>query len=189
MFRKIANLTILERLQKKHITLSYILLSYYHLISCISHKNNDMFKRHVGLFKLKLHKRTPHGSSVGPDPIPPPRCHLQPGEGSGQTEFNGRGETPSGRSLPTGPYSKRCPKSLLASVRFDFVDFLLFFLPTASIFIAIPTHHLQSLQSLHPVWGIQLLLTTALVFIFVRSLVVETHREDLLWSSEGSLTA
>ena len=73
-----------------------------------------MFKRHVGLFNLKLHKRTPHGSSVGQDPIPPPRCHLQPGEGSNGVQRT-RGDSLGGRSLPTGPYSKRCPKTLLAS--------------------------------------------------------------------------
>ena len=85
-----------------------------------------MFKRHVGLFKLKLHKRTPHGSSVGQDPIPPPRCHLQPGEGSNGVQRT-RGDSLGGRSLPTGPYSKRCPKTLLASEFWWDLDFLLFF--------------------------------------------------------------
>lgn len=131
--------------KKNNITLSYRLLSYYHLISCIYIKTTTCRTLQTEAPQKDSARIFRRSGSHSAAQVPPPAWRRISLTHSGS---NGRGEVPSGEVNPTGPYSKRCPKTLLASVRFGFSGF--FSLQKLHLTIS-PSHHLQSLQSLHPV--------------------------------------
>lgn len=123
-----------------------------------------MFKRHVGLFKLKLHKRTRSSARIfrrsgshSAAQVPPPAWRRV----TGQTDAgsNGRGGRPLGGGQPD-PYRSALfkavpqdPSGLGISVE---IWISCFFFSQLHPSIAFYRHlaisrHLQSLQSLHPV--------------------------------------